>query len=118
MDFSPSPSDHKKQTTERCSSLVQTKSGAAMVNVTVATKELTYQLQTCTIVIRKLAHKNDSSANRKKNATALWIITDSPLYVVIMLQYIEGCALHLQCRYYCGICFKGCKYKGRKSVKN
>ena len=39
--------------TERCSSLVQTESGAAMVDVTVATKELTEQLQTCTVVIRR-----------------------------------------------------------------
>jgi len=35
------PSDHKKWITERCSSLVQTQSGAAMVNVAVVTKELT-----------------------------------------------------------------------------
>jgi hypothetical protein len=32
------------------------KSGAAMVNVTVETKELTYQLQTCTVVIRRKPH--------------------------------------------------------------
>ena len=47
------PSDHKKRITERCSSLVQKESGAAVVNVTVGTKELTEQLQTCTVVIRK-----------------------------------------------------------------
>jgi hypothetical protein len=47
------PSDHKKWITEHCSSLVQTESGAAMVNVKVATKELTEQLQTCTAVIRR-----------------------------------------------------------------
>ena len=35
------PSDHKKWIAERCSSLVQTESWAAMVNITVATKELT-----------------------------------------------------------------------------
>ena len=32
---------HKKLITECCSSVVQTESGAAMVNVTVVTKELT-----------------------------------------------------------------------------
>ena len=54
MDFGPdTPSDHKKRIIERRSSLVQTESGAAMVNVTVATKELTEQLQTCTVVIRR-----------------------------------------------------------------
>jgi len=34
-------SDYKKRITERCCSLVQKESGATMVNVTVATKELT-----------------------------------------------------------------------------
>jgi hypothetical protein len=33
--------DHNKRITERCSSLVQTENGAAMVNVTVKTNELT-----------------------------------------------------------------------------
>ena len=47
------PSDHKKRITERCPSLVQTESGAAMVNVTVGTKGLTEQLQTGTVVIRR-----------------------------------------------------------------
>ena len=47
------PSDHKKRITERCSSLVQTESGTAMVNVTFATKELTEQIQTCTVLIRR-----------------------------------------------------------------
>ena len=47
------PSDHKKRITVRCSSLVQTESGAAMVNVTVGAKELTEQLQICTVVIRR-----------------------------------------------------------------
>ena len=42
-----------KRITERCSSLVQTESGPAMVNVTVGTKELTEQLQTGTAVIRR-----------------------------------------------------------------
>jgi hypothetical protein len=46
-------SDHKKRITERCSSLVQTESRTAMVYVTVATKELTYQLETCAAVIRR-----------------------------------------------------------------
>jgi hypothetical protein len=32
---------------------MQTESGAAMVNVTVEAKELTEQLQTCTVVIRR-----------------------------------------------------------------
>ena len=74
-----------KRITERCSSLVQTESGAAMVNVTVGTKELTEQLQTCTVVIRRkprvaMHAKNDSAANRNTNATALRIIIDSPSY--------------------------------------
>ena len=43
----------KKWITESCSSLVQTESGAAMVNVTAGTKELTERLQTCTVVIRR-----------------------------------------------------------------
>ena len=44
---------HKKRITERCSSLVQTESGPATVNVTAGTKELTERLQTCTVVIRR-----------------------------------------------------------------
>ena len=43
----------KKRINERCSSLVQTESGRAMVNVTVGTKELTERLQTGTDVIRR-----------------------------------------------------------------
>jgi len=46
----------KKRVTERCSSLVQTESGAAKVNGTVATKELTQQLQTCAALIRRKPH--------------------------------------------------------------
>jgi hypothetical protein len=35
------PSNHKNQITERCSSLVQTESGAAVINGKAATMELT-----------------------------------------------------------------------------
>ena len=54
MDFGPRYTFRpQKWITERCSALVQKESGAAMVNVTVGTKELTEQLQTCTVVIRR-----------------------------------------------------------------
>jgi hypothetical protein len=43
----------KRRITELCSSLAQKESGAATVNITVAAKELTYQLQTCAAVVRR-----------------------------------------------------------------
>ena len=46
----------KRRITERCSSLVLTVSGAAMVNVKVGTEELTEQLETWTVVIRRKPH--------------------------------------------------------------
>ena len=57
-----------------------------MVNVTVATKELTERLQTCTVVIRRKARlarhaKTTMLPAETKNTTALRIIIDSPSYI-------------------------------------
>ena len=65
---------------------MQTENGAAMVNVTVGTKELTEQihnLHSCDK--KKTTHsdgrENDSAANGNTNATALRIIIDSLSYL-------------------------------------
>jgi hypothetical protein len=47
------PSDHKNRITERFSSLVQTESGAAMINGKAATIELNYQHQTCAEIMTR-----------------------------------------------------------------
>ena len=53
-------------------------------NVTVGTKELTEQLQNCTVVIRRkqrlAMHAETTVLPTETNATALRIIIDSPLY--------------------------------------
>jgi hypothetical protein len=61
-----------------------------MVNVTVTTKELKQQLQTCTHCDKKEttpsdASKNDS-ANRNVNATAMRIIIDLHSYINETIQ--------------------------------
>jgi hypothetical protein len=75
------PSDLKNRIIEHSSSLVQTESGASMINGKAVTVKLTYQNQTCAeIIITETTHssalQNDSSANINKYTTALWIIYD------------------------------------------
>jgi hypothetical protein len=65
--------------------VVQVESGAAMVNVTVATGTVlaTSNLRSNdkTKTTPSDARNNDSAANRNTNATALRMIIDSPLYI-------------------------------------